>query len=279
MLAFIQQLRKDSLRRVTKALIVNANKRQKRHIENLKYTLAIEGNKRQTFDGPLQLRQTQNKVVTPLVQTFDPRKDDSLFDSNSFREVRGKYADSDYNKNTQRTYQEGDRYLVFYEDQENVRSPHSFMVRTDQLSESKVDDDSDEASSEIIILRQNLAEAETECHKWKRCAELQNERILALELDLWASKKEIRKTHKKILKYKQLKEHSDAVLKKQSELQRDNVVVQAAKIKEMFLKEYEELIIEKNSEIKRLNESILRSHNEKNLVDSQNISKLHFIIL
>lgn len=89
--------------------------------------------------------------------------------------------------------------------------------------------------------------------------------------------KEIRKTHKKILKYKQLKEHSDSVLKKQSELQRETVIVQAAKIKEMFLKEYEELIIEKNSEIKRLNETILQFQNDKSALNNKNISKLCFI--
>lgn len=247
-------------------------KKQKKYIENLKWTLALENNNREIYDIPIQFKGQNWREVTPLVQTFDPRKNDSLFDTSSFRDMRGRFADSDYNKSTQRTHQEGDCYLALQEVQDGLRTPNSYLIRPDPLSESKQDDDSDEVSSEIVLLRQKLTDTEAECHKWKRWAEIQNERILALELDIWASKKEIRKTHKKILKYKQLKEHSDSVLKKQSELQRETVIVQAAKIKEMFLKEYEELIIEKNSEIKRLNEIILQSQNERSLMSHQKIS-------
>lgn len=123
------------------------------------------------------------------------------------------------------------------------------------------------------MLRKSLKSAENEYMKMRKCAEEQNERITELEVDLCNSKKELRKAHKKILKYKQLKEHADVLQRKQAEVQKENILIQTAKMKEMFLKEYEDLIIEKNNEIKRLNEKVHSVLDEKNEVESKSQGK------
>lgn len=165
-------------------------KKQRNYIENLKWTLALENenSNKESYDASFQLTRQNQHEITPLVQTFDPRNNESLFDTSSLREMRGRYADSDYNKSTQRTHKDGGGYLPLQEIRDDLRTPNSYLVRPDTLSESKQDDDSDEVSSEIVLLRQRLTETEAECHKWRRWAEIQNERILGLELEICASK-------------------------------------------------------------------------------------------
>ena len=56
----------------------------------------------------------------------------------------------------------------------------------------------------------------------------------------------------KIGKYRQIKEECDKSMKEFAENQKENILSQTAKMKELFLKEYEELIMEKNEEISKL---------------------------
>ena len=168
-----------------------------------------------------------------MLNTFDPRfQEDSILKSDIVNINR--YQNSEYN--------------CQYSNSKN--------------SQNKTDLSYLEENSEMSQLHQKLNSTEVDSLRWKKYSEGQHNKIADLEFELLSVKKELRKAHKKIVKYKQLKEHSDVALHKQTENQKESMSIQSAKMKELFLKEYEELIIEKNNEIKSLNQQAVKANSD-----------------
>ena len=100
---------------------------------------------------------------------------------------------------------------------------------------------------EISVMHQKLNSAEIGYLKWKKWAQKQNEKISIFERQVFELQKELAKTHKRLSKYKQLKEHGDIEYKKLQDYHQKDLLAHAAKMKKVFLKEYEELMNEKHN--------------------------------
>ena len=105
-----------------------------------------------------------------------------------------------------------------------------------------------DSQSEFGKLHQRLNQAEIGYLKWKKWAEKQNKSIVSYEKKVGELVKELKKAHKKINKYKQIKEHSDNEIAKLKENQQDMIMEHTSKMKQVFLKEYEELINNKSND-------------------------------
>ena len=170
------------------------------------------------------------------MNTIDPKlHDNSILDSLASENVNwSQYQNSDYN-------------YKYY----NLQNTQNLCS---DLSPSTTTED-------VKRLQQNLNSTELESN-WKQLTHQQSDKVSDLEKEIHQLKKDLRRAHKKIMKYKQLKEHSDMELQRQSENQKESMGAQTAKMKELFLKEYEELIIEKNNEIKYLTSELNTSSSD-----------------
>ena len=114
----------------------------------------------------------------------------------------------------------------------------NIVTETDLKSDKK---------DEISVMHQKLNSTEIGYLKWKKWAQKQNEKISIFERQVFELQKELAKTHKRLSKYKQLKEHGDIEYKKLQDYHQKDLLAHAAKMKKVFLKEYEELMNEKHN--------------------------------
>lgn len=150
-------------------------RKSRKHLGELKYKLLSTGenNLLSTFKINRSHKNPESFDATPLMNTYDPRfQEDSVFGSiNSGGRSTTNYHNSDYNYKHSAKYQE-------------TRS-----------SNNNFEDNSD-ALSEVAQLRQRLTTAEVDHMRWKKYAEMQNNKIVELEVDLSNTKKELRKAYK-----------------------------------------------------------------------------------
>ncbi|CAI2364868.1 unnamed protein product [Moneuplotes crassus] len=133
---------------------------------------------------------------------------------------------------------------LFSPAQNDIDSLNDYQNYNQNLDYAQNQEDSKEGTSshEMGKLSKKLQQAEMGYHKWKKCAEKQNKSIMAYEKKVKELYLELKKSHKRVIKYKQLKDYSDSELIKFKESQKDILEAHTVKIKRMFLKEYEELI-------------------------------------
>lgn len=155
-------------------------RKSRKHLDHLKQKLLSTGenNLLSTFKINRSHKNPESLDATPLMNTYDPRfQEESVFGSvNSGGRSTTNYHNSDYN------YKHSSKY------QESRSSNNNF-------------DDNSDALSEVAQLRQRLTTTEVDYMRWKKYAEMQNDKIVELEVDLCNAKKVMRNIQTCTTKY------------------------------------------------------------------------------